>query len=421
MRGEPTSPLGPSPGAQDGGAPDPVRLDLPPPSPGPVRSVYVHAPFCARRCFYCDFAVTVSRQGDAGAWLTALSGELRGLEDEGTFAPATFLETLFVGGGTPSLLGAGAMGQLAGILGPSRLASPGLEWTVEANPESFTQEVARAWARSGVNRVSLGAQSFQPSVLKWMGRLHGPDRTGEAVAAAREAGLGNVSLDLIFGLPSGVERDWDEDLDEALGQEVPHLSLYGLSVEAGTPLGRGVAEGRVLPTGEERYREEFLRAAERLAAAGYRHYEVSNFALPGFESAHNRVYWELRPYVGLGSSAHSFRLPLRRWNLRDWGAYQRAILQGASPVGGVEELSPGDIRLERIWLGLRTLQGISRRGLPAPALTLLEQWVKEGFALPRRDGVHLTPEGWLLLDHLAVELDLALGTDLVGEFGGRAG
>jgi oxygen-independent coproporphyrinogen-3 oxidase len=372
---------------------------------GPVRRVYVHAPFCARRCSYCDFAVTVSRLGDLKGWLLALQGEMDFLEREGKFPLASTLETLFVGGGTPSILGPDAMVGLAGVLGPNRLDHPDLEWTAEANPESFTREIAEGWARAGVNRISLGAQSFQGASLRWMGRLHGPDGPKEAVSRARHAGIGNISLDLIFGLPEAVKRDWGRDLDSALALEVPHLSLYGLTMEPGTPLGRAVAEGKVLPVGDTRYREEFLLASERLTWAGYRQYELSNFALSGFESRHNQAYWERRPYLGLGNSAHSFRFPLRRWNLREWGGYQRAVLNGVSPVEAQEELTPQAAGLEALWLALRTEYGIPVSRLSPEGRELALGWVKKGYAVFHSETLRLTPEGWLLLDQLTLELD----------------
>jgi len=370
-----------------------------------VASLYVHAPFCARRCFYCDFAVTVSRRGDLAGWLSALEGELRFLEEEGAFPPAPSLETLFVGGGTPSILGPDSMAGLARVLGRDRLQNPDLEWTVEANPESYDREVAKAWARAGVNRISLGAQSFQEGPLKWMGRLHGPDGPAEAVARAREAGIRNLSLDLIFALPAQLGRDWARDLDSALALDVPHLSLYGLTVEDGTPLARAVAEGQVAPAEEAQYREEFLLASERLTDAGYRHYEVSNFARPDFPSRHNQAYWQLRPYLGLGNGAHSYRSPVRRWNLREWSEYQRAVLEGASPVDGQEVLTPEAVHLETIWLALRTDEGLPAQILSGMGEDRVGEWVRKGWALRDGDRFRLTAEGWLLLDHLAVELD----------------
>jgi len=369
-----------------------------------VRSVYVHAPFCRRRCHYCDFAVTVSREGELESWLQALRWELERVQEEGSLAPAEELRTLFVGGGTPSVLGPSAMAGLAGVLGSQRLKHPDLEWTAEANPDSFSREVARGWAGAGVNRVSLGVQSFQEEPLRWLNRLHGPEGPYQAVARARAAGIENLNLDLIFGLPREVKRDWARELESALELGVPHLSLYGLSVEAGTPLAREVEGGSISPPDEEDYCREFLEASRLLTSEGYQHYEVSNFALPGFEARHNRVYWDRLPYLGLGNSAHSFRGEVRRWNLRDWNAYQRAREEGRPPWVTEERLNPEDSRLERLWLGLRTDRGIPEDDLTAEARALVRGWVVRGEATVQEGRVRLSPSGWLLLDHRVVEL-----------------
>lgn len=398
------------------GAPVGVTADAPAPfplpgegtRPGPVRSVYVHAPFCARRCVYCDFAVTVDRAPRTEAWLGAVSAELEILSEEGRFPLADRLDTLYVGGGTPSMLGPRAMAGLAGVIGRERLADPGLEWTAEANPESLTADVARSWRDAGVTRLSLGVQSFHPPALRWMGRLHGPDGARRAVGVARDAGFDDLSVDLIFGLPARLERSWSRDLEEALRLDVPHVSLYGLSVEPATALGRAVAEGREEGVDEERYREEFLEAARRLTAEGYVHYEVSNFARPGFASRHNQAYWSGDPYLGLGSSAHSYGHPLRRWNIRDWADYHEAVGRGRIPVAEEEILDGEDHRLERVWLALRTRRGLDRGALPPRAEELVREWIGAGWAAPDPGAVRLTPEGWLLLDRLSVELDARL-------------
>ena len=294
-------------------------------APAPVRSVYVHAPFCSRRCPYCDFAVQVRRVGDLTGWERALAGELRAVAAEARFPLAAELHTLYVGGGTPSLLGPRAMAALAGVLGPERLRSPTLEWTAEANPESFTAELAAEWRRAGVNRVSLGVQSFHGPTLAWMGRMHGSEGAREAVATARAAGFANLSLDLIFALPEGgaEERSWDWDLDRLLELAPPHVSLYGLTVESATPLARSLARGRVRPASEERYRDEYLRAVERLTGAGYLHYEVSNFCLPGRDS---------RPQPRLLGGGRLSRVGQRGTQLfRSPAPLERASLGGLRP------------------------------------------------------------------------------------------
>jgi oxygen-independent coproporphyrinogen-3 oxidase len=301
------------------------------------------------------------------------------------------------------------MSALAKALEGAALDNPEIEWTCEANPESLTLEVAHAWRSAGVNRISLGAQTWHPGALGWMGRTHGPDQVGTALRRAGRAGFSNFSVDLIFGLPERLGRSWREDLEKVLSLDVPHVSLYGLTVERGTPLGRAVANGEEHVASEDRYRDEYLYASERLTAEGYVHYEVSNFARPGYHSRHNAAYWTGEPYLGLGNSAHSFLPPLRRWNLREWEAYLNAVSRGLLPVKASEELSPDARRLERIWLGLRTAGGIRRSALPPRALNALDSWVLRGWAEESPERVRLTPPGWLILDRLAVDLDAACG------------
>ncbi len=370
-------------------------------APTVVRSVYVHAPFCARRCVYCDFAVKVRAGGGGRDWLEALGRELEHVRREGLFALDERLATLYVGGGTPSLLEADAMAGLAELLGPGRLRAAELEWTVEANPESFDAEVAAAWRRAGVNRVSLGVQTFDERALRWMGRLHGTRGGPEAVARARTAGIENVSIDLIFALPAHLGRSWEDDLARALELDVPHVSLYGLGVEPATALGRAVAAGREPAVDEERYAEEFLLAARTLTAAGYEHYEVSNFAKSGRRARHNAVYWNGAPYLGLGNGAHSYAPPIRRWNVRDWDEY--AARSGETPEADREVLDGAALDLERVWLSLRTSEGLDQPAPGTPQALLVEKWVRRGHATCAGGRVRLTPEGWLLLDRLAVD------------------
>jgi len=361
-----------------------------------ARHLYVHVPFCRRRCTYCDFSIAVRRRVPVRDYLAALASEWARTE-----RPAA-LATVYLGGGTPSLLGADGVARLADLVG----AHAGLEeFTLEANPEDVTDEAARAWARAGVTRLSLGAQSFDPGVLAWMHRTHGPDAAAAAVASARRAGIAVVSLDLIFALPDALGRDLDADVDRLLALAPQHVSLYGLTVEDHTPLGRAAARGAVTPAGEQRYEAEYLRLHERLGAEGYRFYEVSNAALPGFEAVHNRAYWRLAPYLGLGPSAHSFDGVARWWNEAAYARWRAALDRGASPVAGREILGPKQRRLESLYLGLRTSDGVLLEEPLAPALAAaLSGWSAAGWAEVDAPRLRLTPKGWLRLDELAASL-----------------
>lgn len=369
------------------------------------RSLYVHVPFCVRRCSYCDFAVQATSEAPTQAWLDAVVTEMRLRRDaEGWDAPLA-LDTVYLGGGTPSMLAPSAMAKLRERLAPYAEWNDAAEWTCEANPESFTPALARAWREAGVNRVSLGAQTFHEPALRWMGRLHGVDGPARAVMAARGAGLDNLSIDLIFGLPDRLGRDWGADLEMVLALEPEHVSLYGLTAEAGAPLGRWVREGKETLADEDRYADEYLLAHRTLTAAGFEHYEVSNFGLPGRRSRHNFAYWTGVPYAALGPGAHSYHPPLRRWNVRGWGAYRDALAAGRLPVEGEERVDEETAGLERAWLGLRT-------DLGHPLVAELERrlaalWEAQGWAEVVDGVVRLSAEGWLRLDRLAVEMAAA--------------
>ena len=375
----------------------------------PIASVYVHAPFCARRCSYCDFAVHVDRSPDGERWLASIRRELETVRDSGDAPLARSLDTLYVGGGTPSVLEPRCVTALGDLIGRERMGSAEFEWTAEANPESFTDEVARGWAAGGVNRVSFGVQSFGVRALRWMGRLHSPEQAVSAVRRARAAGISNVSVDLIFGLPRTVPRSWSEDVERALDLGVPHISLYGLTVEKGTNLHRRIRRGAERMPPDGRYRDEYLFATDALTSAGYGHYEVSNFALPGHSSRHNRACWTGTPYLGLGNGAHSFHAGRRWWNERDWHMYAEQVERCGHGRRDAEVLTRGQSRLETIWLGLRTTRGLDTASLGPGADPVMRDWGAKGLARRTQGNIRLTPAGWLLLDDLTLELDAALG------------
>ncbi len=318
------------------------------------------------------------------------------------------LETVYVGGGTPSLLPAEG---LAGLLTRLRHTFPDAagppEITLEANPDDVTRDAARDWVAAGVTRVSLGVQSFEPAVLEWMHRTHRAEASREAVQHLRAAGVPSVSLDLIFGLPpeaGGSAGAFRRDLDRALALGPEHLSVYGLTTERGTALFRWVERGAVRPATDLRYQEQFLMADAVLTAEGFRHYEVSNYARPGAESRHNQAYWTGRPYLGLGPSAHSYRPPVRRWNVRDWAAYERVTADRRDPVGGSERLTADQQALEQVYLGLRTEAGVSRDAWGRVARGVAQAAQREGWLVETEARVRLTPMGWLRLDELVAAL-----------------
>jgi oxygen-independent coproporphyrinogen-3 oxidase len=369
-----------------------------------MQHLYLHVPFCQRRCSYCDFSIAVRKRIPAREYVDSVLTELRST-DPGPAARGGPISTIYFGGGTPSLLPPEAIAQLLRAGDPGPAARGEREVTLEANPEDVTSDAARAWHAAGITRVSLGAQSFDDKVLKWMHRSHDAARIGGAVHALRGAGIENVSLDLIFALPDELQRDWERDLDMALALRPEHLSLYGLTVESRTPLDRWISRGATQAPDDERYAEEYLLAHRRLTADGLVFYEVSNAALPGFRSRHNSAYWSGQPYVGLGPAAHSFVGTTRRWNLRAWEAYRRAVAEGRSPVESEEKLTEDQRETERTYLALRTAEGLAATPhcRPLPPIAAL---VRAGWLYEHAGRLKCTPEGWLRLDSLVSELTM---------------
>jgi oxygen-independent coproporphyrinogen-3 oxidase len=368
----------------------------------PVRHLYVHVPFCARRCSYCDFSIAVRATTPVDEYVTALRSELNGLR--GHF-DGSILETVYLGGGTPSRLGGvGVADVLASVREHTQIAT-GAEITIEANPDDVHDLAVAHWTAAGVNRVSLGSQSFDDEALKWMHRTHDASQIGIAVETLRRGGIQNTSLDLIFALAPHLNRSWERDLDSALALEPSHVSLYGLTVEAQTPIARWADRGSIVQGSEEAYEEEFLRAHTTMATAGFEHYEVSNFARPGFASRHNSAYWTGASYAGVGPSAHSFDGAVRRWNVSAYSEWIGRLQRGEQVLAGEEFLTGENRDAEDVYLGLRTQRGlmVARDQLPTIRTWVAAGWavVDDSLAKPR---VRLTPTGWLRLDSLAADL-----------------
>jgi oxygen-independent coproporphyrinogen III oxidase len=361
------------------------------------RHLYIHVPFCGRRCVYCDFSIAVRRATPVDEYVSALSAELHSQPIEGDWS----LDTVYLGGGTPSRLGAHGIAAVLDLVRQRARIADSAEVTIEANPEDVTAETARAWRDAGVNRVSLGVQSFNDDVLGWMHRSHTGDEAENALATLRGAGIENVSIDLIFALPESLRRTWADDLARAIALNPPHISVYGLTVEPKTPLSRWVSAGSVKPTGEDPYAAEFLAADEKLTAAGYTHYEVSNYARERMTSKHNSSYWTGAEYLGLGPSAHSLIGNVRRWNVRAYEDWQARALAGSPVIEGSETLTDELRGLESIYLGLRTNAGYRRR---AADEARVNRWVNAGWGSLLGDTITLNASGWLRLDALAADL-----------------
>jgi oxygen-independent coproporphyrinogen-3 oxidase len=366
------------------------------------RHLYVHVPFCARRCSYCDFSIAVRDVVPADDYVRAVRAELQ-LRFPGD--ERWELDTLYFGGGTPSRLGPdGVSGLVEALLVRATLA-PGAEVTLEANPDDVTVEAVAAWHAAGVNRVSLGVQSFDDRALAWMRRTHDAAGAEAAIDAVRRAGIDNVSLDLIFALPTMLERSWQADIERALALAPAHISLYGLTVERGTPLGRWVDRGDVAEAPEERYESEFLLAHDAMTATGFEHYEVSNFARPGHRSRHNWAYWSGAAYAGLGPAAHGFDGTHRRWNVAPYERWRRLVGEGTDPVAGIEALTEENRLTEAVYLGLRTAAGLR---LSAGETNSVRPWVQAGWATVDDDArLVMRAPGWLRLDALTRSLTAA--------------
>lgn len=381
--------------------------------------VYVHVPFCARKCPYCHFYNLGHDDGREAVWLDGLSREIAALRSSGAFDGAR-LATLYWGGGSPSLLGADAFERAAALVLGVAPRSERLEWTLELNPDDATAERFARWRERGVTRISVGAQSFDSDRLAFLGRTHGPEASVRAVRAAADAGFEDLSLDLIFNLevpgtsPASRRKAWARDLATAFSLPITHLSLYGLTIEPGTAFDARVRGGARLTAPDAAYAAEYRAACRGARAAGFEHYEVSSFAHPGRRSRHNSAYWTGAPYVGLGPAAHSFD-GVRRWaNVSSLTGWAESLATGGDPRAFVEFLTPSEQRLETLYLGLRRCEGVERSHplLAGRAANVVDALVREGLLVERDARLTCTERGFLVLDGILERL--AEGTPAAG-------
>ncbi|MEE6138029.1 radical SAM family heme chaperone HemW [Mycobacterium sp. 050128] len=367
-------------------------------SPGQSFGVYLHVPFCITRCGYCDFnTYTPAELGGVNpdAWLEALRTELA-LAAERLDAPT--VNTVFVGGGTPSLLGPARIVALLDMVREHFVLAPDAEVTTEANPESAWPDFFEAARAAGYTRVSLGMQSVSPFVLGVLDRIHTPNRSAAAAREALEAGFEHVSLDLIYGTPGETDDELLRSVDTAIATGVDHVSAYALVVEEGTALARRVRGGELSAPDDDVLAHRYELLDGRLSAAGFDWYEVSNWSRPGGECRHNVGYWDGGQWWGAGPGAHGYVGATRWWNVKHPNAYAEILADSALPVAGFEQLDAEALHTEDVLLKTRMRQGLPLEGLNAAERERAETVVADGLLVADGDRLVLTPRGRLLAD-----------------------
>ena len=359
-----------------------------------MAGLYVHIPFCKKRCKYCDFFST-TRLERQEAYVAALVKEIAARKDEA----GEPIRTVYIGGGTPSTLAPQNIARIVEAAGIEQAE----EITMELNPGDATPAYMQALRNIGINRLSIGIQSFQDDLLTLIGRRHNAQQAINAVRMAQEAGFTNLSIDLMYALPTQTMAAWQADIDTALSLGVQHISSYGLIYEQGTALTKAVEDGTLDAIDEETENAMYDSLCERLKQAGFVHYEVSNFALPGYEAKHNSRYWDHTPYIGVGAGAHTYVPPVRSWNKEDLEAY----IEGAVTGDGLREsetLSETDLYNERIMLGLRTNRGIVEP-LSNHSREILADYVRKNLLRKTDDGrVVATQKGIHILNRIIEDL-----------------
>ena len=370
-----------------------------------MAGLYIHIPFCKSRCVYCDFYSTTSmalRQRYTDALCREMEGRGARSEERGTR-----IETVYLGGGTPSQLSGEQLRQLFLHIYEVFDVSPEAEVTIECNPDDVTEAFAQLLAELPVNRVSMGAQTFEAERLRFLRRRHTAEQVPEAVERLRKAGIGNISVDLMYGFPHETLEEWERDIQAVVRLNVEHLSAYALQYEEGTPLYRMLERGEVSEVDEEVSRAMYFRLIDALAEAGFEHYEISNWGKPGFHSRHNSSYWNQTTYIGLGAAAHSFDGENRQWNVADIQQYMEGIEKG-EPCVEHEWLTSDNHYNEIVMTALRTASGLSLEKLsPEYADYCLEQarrFMDDGLLRHEGQRLRLTREGLFVSDMIMAEL-----------------
>ncbi|MCK5148551.1 radical SAM family heme chaperone HemW [bacterium] len=362
--------------------------------------IYIHIPFCRVRCHYCDFYSHGDALGSIPMYVDAVCREINLYA--GRINPA-IITSIYLGGGTPSLLSIRQIHMILHEIKTRFRCEENPEISIEANPGTIDAEYLTQLSLQGINRLSLGIQSFCDRELTMLGRIHSADEAREAFQSARSAGFKQIGIDLIYGLPGQNVDQWQRSLKEAIALSPEHISAYALTWNDDTETGRRIECGDLPRPEEEMLAQQYQLAVTMLENAGYEHYEVSNFARSGCRARHNAAYWTGRPYLGLGASAHGYLPPVRYWNISDIDQYVHAIKDEKLPLAGSEELRPDQERIEQIALGLRTSEGISRQ-LVSGNIDQVETFIEAGWLKEQGTNLIPTSSGMFQADGMAASL-----------------
>jgi len=375
-----------------------------------INSLYIHIPFCMKKCIYCDFLSVPYDEALAMGYIDAMLKELELRRNS-----AGTLKTVYIGGGTPTTIPTPALIRLLKTIRDVFGIAPDAELTIEANPGTVTREMLSALSESGITRLSMGVQSFNDEELKVLGRIHDFSEALKSIAAARHAGITNLSIDLIYGIPGQTLKSWTQTVSTAIEISPQHISSYELTPEKDTPLHELISTGNLEKPDEDTIIMMYSHAIDRLGEAGYSHYEISNFAKPGFQCIHNLNYWNRGQYLGIGAGAHSFIADRRIKNTGDIRTYMEQVSQGDLPEAEVIEISCEDAIKESIFLGLRKTEGLDinefREDLNIDILKISDRLIQEG--LLTSDGTHvaLTRKGIVVSNTVITELFTLLELD----------
>lgn len=372
-----------------------------------IHSIYIHIPFCIRKCIYCDFLSVRYDDNIAGEYITSLINEFS-LRKE----LAGEIRTIYIGGGTPTTLSAHELTRLIQGLRTSFTVSPDAEITIEANPGTIDKEKVAVLADAGVNRFSLGIQSFIDRELQLLGRVHNSDDAVRAIEIMRYSGVRNLSIDLIYGIPGQTMREWSYALSKTLDLSPEHISAYELTPEEGTPLFDSIKDGSLQKPDEDIILRMYYHAIDALTASGYKHYEISNFARPGFECRHNLNYWDRGQYIGLGAGAHSFIGDRRSKNTSDINRYINELKTGKLSIEDETEISCEDAIKEFIFLGIRKTGGLNIKGfrddLGIDLLDISDKLIHDGMLISDGNYLRLTQKGIVVSNTVIIQMFEAL-------------